>query len=170
MAGETDLFELVTLSTVDYADVTPDGSVPTSWTPINIVEEGTFNPDFKAGARTKQYDAKTRQPFYVYAAADDNKINVTIHKASKLDVVNLTKATLDADGTLQMGSTELVSKAFKFTGLDIQGTLRTLIAYNADVSVSWSGPVDGAQKAVGLQLSLEPLQDNGTPPHVVSYK
>ena len=170
MAGETDLFEMVSVSTAEYADVTPDGSIPSSWTSIKIIEEGTFNPDFKPGTRTKQYDAMTRQAFNVYAAADDNKITATIHKASKLDVANLTNAKIDTDGTLQMGSTKLTNKAFRFTGLDIGGTLRTLIVYNADVSVSWSGPVDSAQKAVGLQLSLEPLQDNGTPPHVVSYK
>ena len=169
-AAATDLFEMVSVSTAEYADVTADGSVPTSWTPIKLIEEGTFNPDFKPGTRTPQYDAATRQVFYVYGAADENKITVTIHKASKQDVATFTGSTVDASGILQKGATTLVNKAFRFTGKTIDGKACTFIAYNADVAVTWSGAIDSAQKAVGLQLSLSLMEDNGTPPHIASFQ
>ncbi len=163
------IFNMVSISTFQFADATPDGSDPTTLIPIRIIEEGKFNPDFKPGTQTVEYDEKTQLPFRVRKGPDTWKINVSISKASLTEAAAFLGGDANAN-TFKVDSTSVSPnpKYLKITGYNLDGKLVTFICYKAFVATSWSGAVGANQATVPLAVEGTLVMDNAPIPKLIN--
>jgi len=157
----TKTYTWASVSAVQFAEATADGTEPTVLNEIKIIAEGKFNPDFDPGTQAEDRDEMSRQIWNVRPGTPTYKVTISAAKVSLQDVATFTGATLETD-SLTIGGTYNAPKPqyFKITGKNVDGDIIQMICYKCYVSAKWSGAVGAAQEVVPLELTLMMVIDN----------
>ena len=164
------MFTMASVSNVQFADATVDGTAPTVLNSIRIVANGKFNPDFDPGTQAEDRDELTQQIWNVRPGTPTYKVTVSAAKVSLGDVAAFTGATV-VGNTLSIGSSFIAPKPkyLKVTGFNVDGQQVTMIGHKCYVSAKWSGAVGAAQEIVSLELTFLMTLSNAAPPKLLDY-
>lgn len=164
------MFTMVSVSNVQFADATVDGTIPSALNSIRIVANGKFNPDFDPGTQAEDRDELTQQIWNVRPGTPTYKVVVSAAKVSLSDVATFTGATV-VGNKLSIGSSFISPKPkyLKVTGFNVDGQQVVLVGYKCFVSAKWSGAVGASQEIVSLELTFMMVLDNAAPPKLLDY-
>jgi len=172
------IFNMVSVSGIQYADATADGTIPTTLKTINIVADGKFSPDFPIPSTTEEVDELTQQTFRVRTAPVSNKITVDLPQVYMNTLADFLGGTFTAgtagttpDDFLIAGATTVPThKYVLITGLNNMGKDVKVTAYNTRVTASWTGAVGANQATIPLQVVFTLLQDNSDAKKIADFK
>ena len=173
----TAYFNMVSVSNIQYADATADGTAPASLKSLNVVEEGKFNPDFPEPSTTPSINELTQQPYRIRRAPVTNKISVDLPQVGMDSLKDFMSGTFTAGaaGTtpdtfaLSGSDSDPVNKYVLITGLNNRGKVVTCICHNCLVTSSWTGAVGANQTTVPLQVVFTLLEDNSADRKLVTF-
>ena len=168
--ASTGIFNMVSVSAIQFADATADGSIPSTLDTVKIVAEGKFNPDFKAGSVTNETDELTQQVFRARRAPSTYAVKVDIPEVSVDQAAALLGGTANAN-ELSVGATIVLptNKYVVITGQNRLGKICTMKCYNCLVTTDWSGAVGANQATLALSVTLSLMLDNSSPAKMFDY-
>jgi len=173
----TAFFNMVSVSNIQYADSTADGSVPSSLKSLDVVAEGKFSPDFPMPSTTSEVNELTQQAFRERLAPVTNKITIDLPQVGMASLPDFMsgKFTAGAAGTtpdtfVRSGKdSNPTNKYVIITGLNNMGKTVTCTCYNCKVTSSWTGAVGANQATVPLQIVFTLLEDNSADRKLVTF-
>lgn len=169
---DSEVFNMVTVSAIKFADATSDGSKPSTLKSIGVLSEAKFNPNFDPGTSTPEYNELTGNAFRVYRGKASNKFSIDLPKLPIEDYATFLGCDYDqAKKALKIGGGYNIPKQqyFEVYGTNTIGVPVVLIGYSCDIVAKWSGSVGAAQATVPVSVEATLLEDNSPEPQVMYY-